>query len=317
MPILPIARCDARRSAFEDFDAVTLSAGELRATFVPELGMVGASLTHAGEELLDRRHGLRAYRDSGAVMGLPLLHPWANRLSGDAYELHGRRVRLEDVTRDDQGLPIHGLLHAHPGWEIEFLTADDDGACLRASLDFAADRSLLAGFPFSHELTIAARLTPQALTVTTTLNATGGAPVPVAFGFHPHLRLPGSDRRRWALRLPRRRHLELDPRGIPTGHGRGEPPARFELAELAFDDGYDGLADGAFFAVSDGRRTLTVTHHVGFPVAQVYSPRGAQFICFEPMTAPVDALRSAVGLRRALPGAPPFTAEFSVAVEAA
>jgi aldose 1-epimerase len=316
MPILPIARCDARHSAFEDFDAVTLSAGELRATFVPELGMVGASLTHAGEELLDRRHGLRAYRDSGAVMGLPLLHPWANRLSGDAYELHGRRVRLKDVTRDDLGLPIHGLLHAHPGWKVEFLTADDDGACLQASLDFAADPSLLANFPFGHELTIAARLTPHALTVTTTLTAAGGAPVPVSFGFHPYLRLPGSDRRRWAISLPCRRHLELDPRGIPTGRGRGEPATRFELAELAFDDGYDGLADGACFAVSDGRRTLTVTHHVGFPVAQVYSPRGAQFICFEPMTAPVDALRSAVGLRRAFPGAP-FSAEFSVAVEAA
>jgi aldose 1-epimerase len=50
-------------------------------------------------------------------------------------------------------------------------------------------------------------------------------------------------------------------------------------------------------------------------VAQVFSPPGEQFICFEPMTAPVNALRTGAGLRRAVPGAP-FAASFSIAVEA-
>jgi aldose 1-epimerase len=34
----------------------------------------------------------------------------------------------------------------------------------------------------------------------------------------------------------------------------------------------------------------------GFPAAQVFSPPGAQFICFEPMTAPTNALRCGAGL---------------------
>jgi galactose mutarotase-like enzyme len=52
----------------------------------------------------------------------------------------------------------------------------------------------------------------------------------------------------------------------------------------------------------------------GFPVAQVFSPPGAPFVCFEPMTAPTDALRSGMGLRRVAPG-DAFTAVFRIAVE--
>ena len=48
-------------------------------------------------------------------------------------------------------------------------------------------------------------------------------------------------------------------------------------------------------------------------MGQVFAPAGSQFICFEPMTAPTNALRSGVGLRRVMPGRE-FTAVFSIAV---
>jgi aldose 1-epimerase len=60
-------------------------------------------------------------------------------------------------------------------------------------------------------------------------------------------------------------------------------------------------------------RTLTVTLESGYPAGQVFTPRGAQFICFEPMTAPTNALRSRAGLRRVAPGET-FTAVFSIHV---
>ena len=47
---------------------VTLSSGLLDATFVPELGMVGVSLRHAGHELLALPGGLDGYR-AGNVTG--------------------------------------------------------------------------------------------------------------------------------------------------------------------------------------------------------------------------------------------------------
>ena len=140
-------------------------------------------------------------------------------------------------------------------------------------------------------------------------------PVPVAFGFHPYLRLPGVDRSAWRLDLPARRYLFTDTRGIPTGHHEAEHAAQLRLGTRSFDDGFDRIADGSQFAVSGGGRRMAVTFVAGYPAAQIFSPAGAQFVCFEPMTAPTNVLRSEDGLRFVQPGGG-FTAVFRVAVSA-
>jgi galactose mutarotase-like enzyme len=134
--------------------------------------------------------------------------------------------------------------------------------------------------------------------------------VPIAFGYHPYLTLPGVQREEWRVGLPRRRHLELDARSIPTGRGEPRAAKAFRLGDRGFDDGYDDIAPGARFTVAGGGREIAVVFESGYPVAQVYSPAGAPFICFEPMTAPTDALRSGTLLRRARA----FTARFAIQI---
>lgn len=299
--------------SIEGFGTVTLSAGPLEAELAPALGMTGVSLRHRGDELLDRRAGLLAYARTGAVMGVPLLYPWANRLAAHDYMLDGRDVRLPPgpplVHCEEHGLPIHGLLHASPHWHVTAL----DAGRIAARLAFDQHPELLAAFPFPHVLDIEASLTAERLRVTTTVRPTGESAVPIAFGFHPYLRLPGVPRTAWEVTLPPRRQLVLDARGIPTGTGARLPAARFALADRAFDDGYDGLAERSCFSVAGGGRTLAVELEAGYPAAQVFSPRDGAFICFEPMTAPTNALRSGAGLRLVEPG-DAFTAAFSIAV---
>ena len=80
----------------EGFAALTLESaarGGLEAVFVPEAGMVCCSLKHRGEELLGQRGGLRAYVDHYSTMGIPFLHPWANRLGADRFEAGRARGR--------------------------------------------------------------------------------------------------------------------------------------------------------------------------------------------------------------------------------
>jgi galactose mutarotase-like enzyme len=310
----------AERGRFEGHEAIVLSAGELSATFVDGLGMVGVSLCHRGEELLDRQGGLSAYAERGAVMGIPLLHPWANRLAAHSYAFAGRAVRLPAgpplIRCEEHGLPIHGLLGATPYWRTGRLTASEDAAGLRATLDFAAHPELAAAFPFPHELELEVALRPAGLRIATTVRAVGETSVPVSFGFHPYLRLPGAARETWQVTLPDRRHLAVDDRAIPTGAQTPEPSEAFALGERIFDDGYAGIAEGAAFRVEGGGRALTVTLDRGYPFAQIFSPAGAQFICFEPMTAATNALRSGSGLRRVRPGEA-FTAVFSLTVDGA
>ena len=59
----------------------TLVAGNIEAVFLPEQGMLGASLRHRGAEILGRMDDLEAAYANGSSAGIPLLHPWSNRLA--------------------------------------------------------------------------------------------------------------------------------------------------------------------------------------------------------------------------------------------
>jgi len=84
-------------------------SGRLSATFAPDANCVCSSLTCDGVELLGQRNGLDAYVAKGSTMGIPLLHPWANRLD--------RPIDSPLVKHDANGLPIHGVLAAALHWD--------------------------------------------------------------------------------------------------------------------------------------------------------------------------------------------------------
>ena len=146
----------------------------------------------------------------------------------------------------------------------------------------------------------------------TTLTPTADRAVPVAFGYHPYFRLPGVDRDDLRIRLPARRHLELDDRGIPTGVAHVEEPEDEPLGGRRFDDHYELVGEPSF-EVRGGDRRLGVDFGEGYRFAQVFTPVSGDTICLEPMTATVDAL-VAGGYEVVAPGAS-FTAVFTVRVE--
>jgi aldose 1-epimerase len=279
-----------------------LTAGPLEALFVPDVGMICCSLTHDGEELLGQRKGLDAYASTGSTMGIPLLHPWANRLGDTTYTAAGVEVEIDPdtprVRTDANGLPIHGLVNAWPHWEVVDATADH----LVADLDFAAHPDLLDQFPFPHTLRVTASLAADALTVVTHVDATGDVPVPLALGYHPYLVLPGVPRADWHVEVPLTERLLLDERMIPTGEVETVEPFDGRLGATTFDDGYAGARDGTAFALSGGGRRVELELLEGYRFAQVYAPDSEDAVCFEPMTAPTDALRSGMGLELVPPG---------------
>jgi aldose 1-epimerase len=279
---------------------IALDDRTLHATFLPEAGMLGATLRHRGADLL-------------SPLGIPLLHPWANRLSRPSYLAAGRRGRVPHapfVPRDAHGLAIHGLLQPEDAWDV--LAADARSLCAR--LEHPVDGPRAAAFPFPHRLDVDARLAGPALRVITTMTPTGDVPVPVAFGYHPYLRLPGAPRRAWTVTRPAMRSLELGLDGIPTGRSRHVAAWAGELGSLARDDAFDHVPDGARFALEGGGRRIIVAFEEGWGVAQLFAPRNADVVCFEPMTAPVDALVTGRGLRLVAPG-DRHRATFSITVE--
>ena len=76
-------------------DAPAAVAGDLGAVFLPRYGMLGASLRHRHVEILRRVQDLEVAAAKGSTAGIPLLHPWANRLAGPRYRTAGREVVLD------------------------------------------------------------------------------------------------------------------------------------------------------------------------------------------------------------------------------
>jgi galactose mutarotase-like enzyme len=269
--------------------------------------MIGCSLRHRGEELLGQRAGLAAYVAERKTMGIPLLYPWANRLSERRFSLAGREIVIApgDARPDEHGLPMHGLLAAAPGWEV----VRHEAAALVTRFAFAARDA----FPFAHELELEATLHPQRLTVAITVHASTDAPVPIAFGFHPYLQLPGVERARWRVEIPVREQLRLDERKLPTGERFAVSVEAGPLGERTFDDAY--VAPDAPFALEGPDRRIELAFEAGYPYAQVFAPPGDALIAFEPMTAPTNALVSGHDLKWLEPGER-FRAAFSIAVSA-
>jgi galactose mutarotase-like enzyme len=298
-----------------DARALSDSASGLEAVFLPNLGMLGASLVHRGEELLGRTDNLSRYEAEGSTLGIPLLHPWANRLGGASYTAAGRAVELDLgsplLHLEEHGLPIHGVAGPRLPWRVSAERATPAGALLAAELDYSAP-DLLAVFPFPHVLRQQVSLGEDGLTVATRLSPSGEAAVPIAFGYHPYLQLAGLPRETWRLDLPAMRRLVLDERQVPSGEE--EPFAGLAgPLDRDYDDGFAGLGNGSRFALEGGGRRIEVTFLVGYPYGQVFAPPGKDFVCVEPMTAPANALVSGDGLRLVQPGQT-FEAAFRISV---
>jgi galactose mutarotase-like enzyme len=301
----------------DEFEHVTLRSadGTTEADFVPAANLVCCSLSHHGLEVLHQGEGVAAYARRGATMGVPLLHPWANRLDGFSYEVDGRSVVLPRgenlIPLDNRGLPIHGALPALMSWELTSVTRERLKAALRWN-----SQAQLRLFPFPHELTVETTVEDGRLTIATTLAPTGAESVPVSFGYHPYLRIPDVPRNQWRVRLGAHRRLCLDGAMIPTGEHEPVASRCFSLREQDLDGGFDELAVPPEFEAASGDVTVGVEFLEGYPYAQVYAPADQDFICFEPMTAPTNALVSGDALRLVRPGER-YRAAFRISLSAA
>lgn len=280
-----------------------LVAGPLRTTWLPEHGMVGASLTHEGEELLGQRGGLEAYLATGSAFGIPLLAPWANRLDGLRYG--DVAIDPARVKRDGNGLPKDGTLAGRP-WTVT------DQSRTRLVAELEPDEDVLASFPFAHRWRVTVALTNDTLVVDTTLSATGADEVPVAFGWHPLLQLPGVPRSELHVEVPAATETPLDPRGIPTADARPTAFADGRLGDQVADSEHRDL-DGDFVLAGGGRELTVAFGPPSYPVGHLWAPEGEGFVAWEPMTAPTNALVSGEGLRF-VPAGGSFTARFLVGV---
>jgi aldose 1-epimerase len=289
-----------------------LTAGDLEAVFLPGRGMLGVSLRLRGEEFLRRLENLDAAAAKGSTAGIPFLYPWANRLAVPCFRVAGRNVALDPSSPllhcDDHGFLIHGVKWALLPWEI--IEAKPDRLAARLGW---AEPKLLAVFPFRHKVELTATLSPDSLTIETTVLAQDL--LPVSFGFHPYFGITSLPREKWRLELPAMRRLVVDDRGIPTGRDKSFDRFDAPLGDLNLDAGFTALDEHPVFSLSGDGRRITLEFLENYHYAQVFVPKGKDFVALEPMTAPTSALTNGRGLRLVEPGKE-FRAALRIGVQA-
>ncbi|MBM4112953.1 MAG: aldose 1-epimerase [Phycisphaerae bacterium] len=273
----------------------------------PGAGMVATSWTVDGVERLWLPEPAPSFLRRERTGGIPLLFPWANRLRRDRFELLGRLVDLRRgalVHRDEVGRPMHGLLLRWSRWDRVQVDARRDRAS--AELDWGAHRQLASLFPFSFTLRLEWRLVQGAapgVEISAEVEA-GDEPVPIAFGWHPYVRLPGARAacgvtaldgvlRRVPLEdgLPRRRHGALALDESPTARPLGDASSARRLGRARIDELCAGAREGTEVRI-DGPKGARVAFQFvrGVRFAQLFAPQDTECASVEPMTAPTAAL---------------------------
>ena len=246
--------------------AAVLTAGDCEAVVLPSLGMLVASFTHRGDELVALPGGLGAYR-AGHTTGIPLLYPWANRLARDRYREGNLEIDLRglDLHTDDNGLPIHGLMLARPEWEVTRLGAGSAQRPACRPLRLRRARRPHGGVPVPAR----ARGGRDARGVGPADRHHGAperpgerpgrvrlAPVPAAPRRHPGAVGAGASR----VRTRRARRARHPHRAGPARRGRRAPLAGRDLDDLF------ALGRERIITLTAPERRLTVTYDDGYPV---------------------------------------------------
>ena len=232
--------------------------------------------------------------------GSPVLFPHVSYNVADGKE---GQYRLNGTLYSS---PQHGFGRRVP-WRIA------DRTPTAVTMEITDSDATRPSYPFAFRYALTYRLERGRLHWHQRIENRDAQPLPFSAGFHPYLRLPDVPRAGWEVGLPARRHVVTDARGIPTGASEPVPASSGPLGDTTYDDGYDGLGEAPAFVLAGGGRRITTRFVDGFPVAQVYAPADADVICFEPMTAPVDALRTGDRLPVLGPGAS-LTAAFTITV---
>ena len=276
----------------EGFSASALvsPAGELEAASCPRPAWWDARCATAARSSR-AAWGPGAYVAERWTMGIPLLHPWANRLGSERFEVAGRQVVLDSRRRRSASIrtafrSMACSLRRLGGGSSGTMPAGD--RALLAPTSTSAPDGLMAAFPFPHEIRLDASLTGSALRSSPRSGPRGGGRADLVR--LPPL-LPASRGR--ALRVgdrdPGRERLVSTGACSRPGSASRWRSTRARSARgpstTPTSPGYAGPLRARRRRPADRRLVRS-----GYPYAQVYAPADDDVIALEPMTSPTNAL---------------------------
>lgn len=253
---------------------IRLASGSWAVGVAPAHGGVMTSCTFAGQ------HMLRPVTDQWARVPDPTesacfpLVPYSNRIAAGRFAFEGAWVEVPP-THPDHPLPLHGH-----GWMVPWeVTAQSAEHCVMVHRHKGQ-----GGWPWAYCATQTLTLSAAGVAVALTLENESDRVMPGGIGLHPYFprapmaRLQFSATSRWAADdavLP----THLEPLTAATDFSSGLPVAGADL-----DHCYAGWDRQATVRWTDRPTAMAVSAEGPVAHAVCYTPPGADFFCFEPVT---------------------------------
>ena len=291
------ANYSAEKITVEGLEVVRLTdAGHhSEVSIVPSIGNIAYEMKVNGKPVLFSPYqNLTDFKAKPALLGVPFLAPWANRLNQDGFYANGKKYVLNaglgNLRYDQFHQPIHGLVAFTSEWQVIRAHADANGAEVVSRLEFWKYPAWMAQFPFAHSIEMTYKLSNGALEVRTAIHNLSVEAMPVSVAFHPYYQITDAERDEWRVHLAAKSHYTLSSKLIPTGEATPLSGGdTFTLAGRQLDDVYGGVVDGDEFSVQGKSQKISIRFGPRYKVAVVYAPPGRNFICFEPMSGVTDA----------------------------
>jgi aldose 1-epimerase len=293
-------------------------------SIIPSVGNIAFEMKVKGHDILRWPYAsVEEFKAKPAMLGIPFMGPWANRLDEQAFYANGRRYAFDMELGNVRGaIPIHGFLTTTDRWKVVNVRAfngDGDGQAHYARaisrLEFFRNPLWMKQFPFAHAIEMTYHLENGVLTVSTRIENMSSEPMPVSIGFHPYFQLTDSPRDEWTVSVGARTHWVLAPNKVPTGETQPieavfPDPKAIPLQDFDLDHVFSGLiregSAPAVMSVKGKAQQIDVLVGNNYRAMVIYAPKPAvgsqnpnasaanrNFICFEPMAAITNAMNLA------------------------
>jgi aldose 1-epimerase len=262
--------------------AVRLAAGHLIADIIPSLGggVARFDVLREGRRIEVFRGWPRGGADDPGELGLYVLVPWSNRISGSGFTFGGVfRPLARNIA--DECCPIHG-----DGWLSSWRVSLNDGR--RVRLEHEAH----GPGPYRYEATLDYTLDTDAMTIRLAASNRATLTLPFGLGFHPWLprtpatRLQAEAESVW---LEDARHLPV--KRVPVKSRPDWDFSSFRSLPVSWiNNAFTGWNGRATVIWEDRAVTLDLEASPQLSTFILYSPSAdAPFFCFEPVSHAVDA----------------------------
>jgi len=208
--------------------------------------------------------------------GIPILFPFAGRLSNDAFVLDGERIPM----------PQHGFARKVP-WRIA-ATDTTEAAAITLVLDHS--EATLQDWPFRFRLTFRYALRAETLTISQRVQNLGDRPMPMHPGLHPYFRVEDWSKRH--ARLETAATVAYDNR---TGLRRALT-GPIELGSVEVDLQLLDHGQTQVRLLRPGVSAIDLAYDAPDTIVTVWTQPSRDYVCVEPWTRPSNAVNEGQGL---------------------